>query len=408
MRVALAVDGSRGDVAPVLALGERLRAAGHTALVCATPDARPLVEARGFEFRPVGSDARAFLTEHAPALHGGVPAQMRATLRYLARCLRQQFDELPAATQDVDAIVGAGVQVAAASVAEAHGVPFHMMFYCPALLRSSAHAPASSPSQSARGWANRLNWWLLVRTANLFRGEINRRRAILGLGPARCAYEAVRGPARVLLATDPALAPLPGDIREEVAHVGYLHLAWSEPLPEKLEDFLAAGPPPVYLGFGSMPDARSDVTTRLLLEAADRTGVRLLISEGWAGLGRTPLPENAMAIGALDHAKLFPRCAAVVHHGGAGTTASAARAGVPQIVVPHMLDQVYWAERVRLLGLGVAAPSRRRLSSASLAAALCEVVENELLAERAAQIGARIREARCLDPVGYLTAAHGR
>jgi sterol 3beta-glucosyltransferase len=117
-----------------------------------------------------------------------------------------------------------------------------------------------------------------------------------------------------------------------------------------------------------------------------------VISHGWAGLGDGALPEGVLAVGAVSHARLFPRMAAVVHHGGAGTTTTAARAGVPQIIVPHFLDQHYWAGRVRELGLGPPPIPRTKLSAERLTAALRETVGNEIVAERAQELGRRLHE----------------
>jgi vancomycin aglycone glucosyltransferase len=178
-----------------------------------------------------------------------------------------------------------------------------------------------------------------------------------------------------------------------VPQIGYLADFDTPPLPEKLDAFLASGPPPVYFGFGSMTDARPGETTGTLLEAARRAGFRALISQGWAGLADGPLPSEAMSVGPVSHARLFPRVAAVVHHGGAGTTTAAARAGVPQLVVPHLVDQYYWQERVLALGLGPRAPRRRKLQVESLAAALSACRDNEVLVDRASEIGRRMREA---------------
>ena len=138
-----------------------------------------------------------------------------------------------------------------------------------------------------------------------------------------------------------------------------------------------------------------------------------LISQGWAGLGDGPLPEGVFVTGPVSHAQLFPRLAAIVHHGGAGTTTTAARAGVPQIVVPHVLDQFYWARRVALLGLGPPAIPRKQLSGQRLLQALGMTLENETMSERAREIGARLRSSH--DPdlgpeqlLGALPTAEGR
>jgi vancomycin aglycone glucosyltransferase len=148
------------------------------------------------------------------------------------------------------------------------------------------------------------------------------------------------------------------------------------PAPPKLEAFLEQGEPPVYIGFGSMTDPNPRITTRAVLAGVTDAGCRAVLSEGWAGLGGGGLPEHVMVVGSVPHASLFRRVAAVVHHGGAGTTTMAARAGVPQIVVPHVLDQYYWAERVSRLGVG----SLRALR------------DNELVSENAAALGERLRE----------------
>jgi vancomycin aglycone glucosyltransferase len=162
-------------------------------------------------------------------------------------------------------------------------------------------------------------------------------------------------------------------------------------LPEKLDAFLRAGEPPVYIGFGSMTDPDPAAGTRLVLEAVARAGVRAVLSSGWAGLGDAPLPESVTVTGPVSHASLFRRVAAVVHHGGAGTTTTAARAGAPQILVPHVLDQFHWAERVTRLGLGPAALPRRRLRAERLADAIASLRDNEHVTQRAAELGERLR-----------------
>jgi vancomycin aglycone glucosyltransferase len=196
-----------------------------------------------------------------------------------------------------------------------------------------------------------------------------------------------------LLAADEELAPAPRRARVPVEVIGCLHPFDADaPLPEKLEAFLASGEPPVYVGFGSMTDPAPAATTRLVLDAVARAGVRAILSRGWAGLGEGPLPEGVMEIGPVSHAALFRRVAVVVHHGGAGTTTMAARAGTPQVVVPHLLDQHYFGARVVDLGLGPPPLLRRRLRADELAAALSSLRDNELVAARAAELGERLRE----------------
>jgi UDP:flavonoid glycosyltransferase YjiC (YdhE family) len=143
-----------------------------------------------------------------------------------------------------------------------------------------------------------------------------------------------------------------------------------------------------------MTDPDPLATTAQLVESVTAAGHRALLAAGWAGLGTGPLPDGVLAIGVVPHASLFPRCAAVVHHGGAGTTTMAARAGVPQILVPHVLDQFYWAGRVTALGIGAVAGRRRGLGTRALAEAIAAVASNELVEERARALADRIHEER--------------
>ena len=391
MRIALVSEGTRGDVHPLLGLGESLLARGHDVVVCAPPDFLEDAVSRGMQFHPVGDRVREYLTAQADALlHGGLRL-LSAANRYMEISLAAQFRELPDATDGADLIVGAGVQLAGASAAELHGIPYRYIAYCPALLPSADHPPVMIANQGLPRGVNRLAWRHVLGFYDwLLRGKINRQRKKLGLPRVREAYRYMIT-ARPLLAADREQAPAPTDFPFGVDQIRCLHPLDGPPIPDKLESFLAAGDPPVYLGFGSMTDSDPDATTRRILAACLDAGCRALISEGWAGLGSGPLPEGIFVTGPVSHARLFPRVAAVVHHGGAGTTTTAARAGVPQIVVPHVLDQFYWAKRVQMLGLGPPAIPRKRLCAARLADSLVATVENEVLAERAAAFGERVR-----------------
>ncbi len=398
MRIALVVDGTRGDVQPMLVLGETLAARGHSVRVCAPPDFREAAEAAGLEFRPVGRDVRAWLAEHADAF-GGKPVRMlREAVRYSRECLQAQFDALPDATADAERIVGAGVQIAGPSMAAIRGVPYRYLAYCPVLLPSTEYPSFVTARQTLPRWANRLSWRATRTFFNhVFCEALSSRRAALGLPPVTDVLGHLVGE-RPTLAADEELAPVPADCPLEVRRIRGLQPGEGEPLPAKLESFLAQGSPPVYVGFGSMTAPDPAQTTRDILGALCAVGCRAIVSRGWAGLGGEPLPEDVIEIDAVSHVRLFPRLAAVVHHGGAGTTTAAARAGVPQIVVPHLADQFYWGRRIELLGLGPPAVPRRRLTAGRLATALLTTLDNEVLSERAREFGARLRERAAVDP----------
>jgi vancomycin aglycone glucosyltransferase len=396
MRIAIAAEGTRGDIHPMLALAEHLVAAGHSVRFCAPPDFRDAVTARGVEFVALGVDARAFMTESAAAVRsGGIPF-LRRILAWGEQGIENQFRVLPEAAAGMDLVLGAGTILAGASAAEVHGIPYRFIAYTPAMLPSAEHAPVFFPLQTRGRRVNRALWWSArAFVALVLRRDLNRARRALGLAPVRDAIGHVLS-ARPVLAVDAPLAGLPVDCWLDAVQIPCLHPRRGEPLPEKLEHFLAAGPAPVYFGFGSMPDHDPRATTRELLEAIEQIGCRALISRGWAELGDGALPGHVCVVDDVSHARLFTRTAAVVHHGGAGTTHSAARAGVPQLVVPHLLDQFYFARRVHELGVAPPALPRRKLTAARLADRVRAMLDNELLAGRAEELA---RESAALPPI---------
>ena len=394
MRIVLAADGTRGDIHPFLALAQVLAARGADVLLCAPPDFAGEAGDRGIAYRSVGLDVKAFLERQAAAVHGTTLDVIRAAKGAVRENLPLQMAALADAARGADLVIGCSTQLAAATAAELHGARYRFVAYVPGLIPAPDSVPFVLPYPRLRGPAVRAAWWALRRMFDALVGRaLTRERRALGLPPVRSVLDHLLG-GHVLLAAEADLAPPPRAARIRVDTIGCLHpFDEDAPLPGKLETFLAAGPPPVYVGFGSMTDPAPAATTRLVLAALERAGVRAILSQGWAGLGEGALPESVMTIGAVPHAALFRRVAAVVHHGGAGTTTTAARAGAPQIVVPHLLDQYYWASRVADLGLGTAIASRRRLTADALAGAFAALADNELLTSRAAELGERLRAA---------------
>lgn len=236
-----------------------------------------------------------------------------------------------------------------------------------------------------------------------FSAILNEEREKLGLEPVTNVQRHMFTD-RPWLAADPALAPAFPLTGMEVVQTGAWMFSDPTPLPEKLEKFLADGPPPVYLGFGSM--RASDQTAQVLIEAARALGLRSILSQGWAGLTPEDAGDDILSIGDVSHAKLFPCVAAVVHHGGAGTTHAAARAGTPQVIIPHNYDQFYWAHRVGQLGAGVSGPLRDDITVDKVAEALREALQPPVrmrVQEVASQMelhGARIVAERLTNEFG--------
>ncbi|WP_093147827.1 glycosyltransferase [Saccharopolyspora antimicrobica] len=375
MRVLLSTTGSRGDVQPVIALALQLRGLGQDVRICAPPDFHDWIGSLGISSVPLGPQMR-----RGPWDLSSPEGRRRAAEDAVAA----QFSTLPAAARDCDVLVACGaVQVAARSVAELAGIGYVHAHYCPATLPSPHHPPAPWPGWPAdeRG-GNRERWRRDEQLWNDVWGPaLNAHRAAAGLAPVTEVRNHVLTD-RPWLAADPRLGPWPAPDDPGVFQTGAWLLPDERPLPAELESFLDAGEPPVYFGLGSRSAAAD--SSRSMVESARALGRRAIVSRGWAEL---PLPDggaDCLSIGDVDHRALFRRVAAVVHHGGAGTTTVAALAGAPQVVLPQVYDQHYWAERVERLGIGTAR------GTGSLAEALGRALEPGT-AERAAATAAEIR-----------------
>jgi len=403
MRIVLAAEGTRGDLQPMIELGSRLRAAGHDALVCGPPDFEAQALARGVAFHSLGPSCRDFLVTRANVLGRNPMTLMTEMIRHMRQQLNARLSELIEVTRGADLVVGGGPEIAASSAAERNGVAYRYVAYCAALFPSREHGPIFSPWQSLPGWANRALWPLLMAPVQMAIGRVLApARRHVGLAAAGDLSHLLFSD-RPLLAIDSVFADARAVAPLQLDQIPALHPLGGEALPAKLVSFLEAGPAPVYFGFGSMPDARPAATTRVLLDAIAAIGCRAVIGAGWAELGGTALPEGVIEVGTVSHPELFVRCAAVVHHGGAGTTTTAARSGVPQLVVPHLADQFYWARRVALLGLGAPSIRRSRLDAPGLIGALSTILDNEFVAERAREVGEQLRrEASAIDPIAAL------
>jgi UDP:flavonoid glycosyltransferase YjiC (YdhE family) len=361
----------------MLALGETLRHRNHQVVFCAPDNFGDRIRAHGFPFHRAGPDFGYFFD--------GTQNEFK-TLRKVFQRVPEQFSSLLEACANADAVVGAMLQLAAPSVAETLRIPYFYSVFSPAYLRSTELPPLSLPVRSIPAWMHRSLWWLQDALIPVLGRHFIRERQKLGLPAPSSIYEYLAHSGTLLLAVEPELLPIPGD-------AGRHHLTGIWRLPDRREltpeltAFLEAGPPPVYAGFGSMKHRNPRLVLNLLTGAARKAGQRLLISTGWSELGGVEPPEGCLVVRDVPHAVLFPRLAAVVHHGGAGTLASAAIAGVPQIIVPHLGDQHYHGLRVSELGLGPPPLPFRSCTANRLAQAMTHVLSNGAFQKRAKAFG---------------------
>jgi vancomycin aglycone glucosyltransferase len=304
--------------------------------------------------------------------------------------ITDQFDAVGAAAEGCNVILGANAhQYAARSIAERRSIPYVTALYAPVAIPSSDHAPPPAPGAAwipgGEAAVNAQRWDENVRAWNSRALErVNHNRSRLGLAAIDDVLR-FNVTNRPWLAADALLAPAPTSPGREIFQTGAWILEDAAPLPEDLEEFLAGGEKPIYLGFGSMPAPQG--VSRTLVDAARAIGRRAILSRGWADLSLIDDTRDCIAVGDVNQRALFPRVAAVVHHGGAGTTATAARAGVPQVAVPLFGDQFYWASRVRALAIGSSVIGT--LTADTLATALREVLE-PAVAPRALHVAKRL------------------
>jgi UDP:flavonoid glycosyltransferase YjiC (YdhE family) len=389
MKIVAVTYGSRGDVQPILSLALALQSAGHSVRMVGPPENANWVQRCGCSFSGLGTNVDAFLSS-CPNAHG-----IKSSLffnRFLRREIENQFSQLPDLIRNAELVLGASLVLGLPTVAEFMNIPYRFIAFAPQVLPSSRHPSPLVRSQRLPSWLNRLSW-SAVRSLDRFnlRSIVNNKRRELGLKLTKDWWTDLIGN-NVIVASDPVLAAVPPDVRQVYTQTGYFHLGQKGEISKEVKGFLADGPPPVYFGFGSMPRKDQSALRPLLLASARLAKQRVIISQLREDPTRLTGSVDSCFVNNLPHHLLFPKLALVVHHGGAGTTATAARAGVPQIIVPHILDQFYWADRVHALGLGPKPIWRSKLTVKRLKAAIMEAVSNQRFRQQARDISQILRK----------------
>lgn len=401
MRVTIIAPGSRGDIQPYLALGLGLKGAGHEVGVVTTIDHTELVQSYGLKLWPIELNVRAALGRRETSASiegGGLVASFREFAEIAKQGARLSAKVGLEASRGADAVLaGFGGAFIGEAIAAKLEIPLVQAYNVP-LSTTGAFESALFPGLSWGPWSRRLGHrlsreaiWMLIRSSgNRARMEV--------LGAPSASLLAPTGipglvPGPVLYGYSPAILPQMPEWGDRVDITGYWFAdepaGWTP--PPGLEEFLATGPTPVCIGFGSMSQTDPEKATRLVLEAVARSGQRAILLSGWGGLAGKEQLRTVFQSDNIPHAWLYPRVRAVVHHGGAGTTAAAFRAGVPAIVVPFHGDQFYWAKLVVDLGVGPPTIPRTKLTAERLALAIDCAVRDEPMAIRAAALGDRIR-----------------
>ncbi|MFF4236193.1 glycosyltransferase [Actinomadura geliboluensis] len=390
-RIVIFAAGSRGDIQPCVALGRALRARGDEVRLVASARYAPMAVAAGLELAPLTADPTEILESDAgqELLAGGRnPVKFLGGFRRILGPMAERLlAECSDACKGADLILGPTLGFLPRHIGEHLGVPWALIHFQPSEPTGAFPHPFVPQARMLGPWGRRASFRAVDEIAwQLSRPFINPwRDASLGL--PRLPLRGRRPDGPVLACFSPAVVPRPADWGPGVHLTGYWFLdepEW-EP-PAELAEFLAAGPAPVYVGFGSMvpkDSAMTDLTVRTALKLA---GVRGIVQGDPA-----TSDEHILAVRDVPHAWLFPRMAAVVHHGGAGTTAAGLRAGVPTVVCPFFGDQPYWGERVAALGAGPRPLPFRAMTVPRLAAKVRRAVQDPDVADRADDLGRRIR-----------------
>ncbi|OTB17502.1 glycosyltransferase family 1 protein [Daldinia sp. EC12] len=446
LNVVIQIVGSRGDVQPFVALGKVLKDTyGHRVRIATHATFQKFVEDNGLEFFNIGGDPAelmAFMVKN-PGLMPGIDAlksgeitkRRKGIEEIVFGCWRScietgdgmgpapRFDRKSKDDEEdlnpvpldgsghkpfvADAIIANPPSFAHIHVAEKLGIPLHLMFTMPwsptkafpqplANIQSSNTDPVTT-NYLSYAMVEMMTWQGLGDVINRFRTKI------LDLEPLSVLWApALLTRLRIpyTYCWSPALIPKPNDWGQHIDIAGFyfLNLASSYAPDPELAAFLEAGPPPVYIGFGSIVVDDPNGLTRTIFDAVAETGVRALVSKGWGGLGADSvgIPEGVFMLGNVPHDWLFERVAAVCHHGGAGTTAAGINAGKPTIVVPFFGDQPFWGAMVARAGAGPEPIPYKKLTAESLAKAIKMALMPETQ-ERARELGEKIREEKGTD-----------
>lgn len=395
MKYTMICIGSTGDVRPYMLLGRELQSRGHDVGICAFTDFQEMIEAEGMRFMPLSGNARALMSNiMKPGVNGiSYLNQVRVTLKEV---IGPFLADLEAACEDAEVIISTYFGKIVQSIAEIRRVPFVQTHYFPMDPNNVTPISSAPGLRAGKAWS-RMSYplgYLLIST--LERAYLSEWRREHGMRPRKLSSKPdyyINGHiVPVLYAMSPLLMPRPRTWGENIHMTGFwLGERELEFTPEpELAAFLAQEPKPVYIGFGSMTSGDMGETLAIVLEAIRQSGVRVVLATGWGDV-EIPKQENVYIIDYVPHDWLFERVAAVVHHGGAGTTAAGVLAGKPTLVIPFGGDQPFWAMRARILGIGPKPIHRDKLTATKLAKALRNLVTVKTYRVASRELGERLR-----------------
>lgn len=399
MKITLITIGSRGDIQPFVPLAIGFQNAGYDITIATHEPYREFVERHGIKFLPVAGDPQAMMsgemgiewieTQSNPLM---ALSKMRDLVTPLVMDMAQSIIE---AAQGADAILYSTLGfLAGPSLIEKYKIPGMGLYLQPVHPTQEypfflvPQLPINHPK------LNQFSYTAInTLTGTLFRSMVNRVRTdLMDLTPYRENFnQFIQRPYPIAYGYSPSVQAQPTDWDEHLKVTGYWFLDEPYTPSEEFTQWLDNGEQPIYVGFGSMTNRNPQQMTDIVLKSVEQAKVRCVLLSGWAGIGNDRTSDDVFVVDNVPHHWLFPQMKAVVHHGGAGTTAAGLRAGIPSIVIPHFVDQPYWAKRVEDLGVGPSAIPRSDLSVEALTRAIRLTVYDRPMQRRAKALGERIR-----------------
>jgi vancomycin aglycone glucosyltransferase len=378
MKIACVILGTRGDVQPMVALATGLMKNGHEVTICAPPENEELAIRNNCRFVAFGPSIKKKVKEDPQKNKGGVAVKISPSQG--KKLIGDQINFLPDTIRGVDLVLGAGIVVGVHTAADILKVPYRYVVFYPIMLGTTKDDP----------FKNRMMFGFGRSMMNLMmNGFINKNRAKFGVPPIKDIWKHWLGE-NVIVASDKELNPAREGVSFAFTQTGFMILPSKNDLPDNVKAFCNSGKPPVYIGFGSNPIVGVEKYNQIFEKVRNETNQRLIISKGWADL-----PGNNTAdilyVDEMPFELLFPKMAAVIYHGGTGTMAAVARAGIPQAAFPFMGDQFENRKQIVKLGLGPETCDFKKMTAESISAAIKECVTNDKYRKNAAEIAQRLQ-----------------
>jgi UDP:flavonoid glycosyltransferase YjiC (YdhE family) len=399
MKISLLTIGTRGDIQPFIALGLGLQETGYRVEIVTHAIFESWIRSYGFDFAVIEGNPQEFIAseEGKKILESGKnPLEfVRLFAESISPFVNSLMADIWRVCQSTDIIVAHSILFWTYDLAKKLDIPYFLASFTP--LTPTFDYPVSLANKSLGSLFNYLSYPLASFVLwQIFRSPVNRYlKTNLGLSPRsiwRSPLIEIEQNSSILYAYSSSVLPRGRNWSDNIYITGYWFLEFKQDwiIPEDLIDFLNDGSPPVYVGFGSMSDRDPQATIETVLAALAKTNQRGIIATGWGGIDDFNLPSSVFKIDSVPHDWLFPQCAVVVHHGGAGTTAAGMKAGVPSIIVPFFSDQPFWGYRIFDLGAGTEPILQSKLTVDKLSAAIDRAVKDGQMQTSAQRVGNQI------------------